>query len=250
MRCQHCGYVSFDHLSVCPRCAKPLSPSRQRARASPTELPDADSPAVSRVPISPATVHEGRLRLEEPSSVAGALFEEEPDWSRLTLPAELYPHPSLSYGGVFRRGVAVLVDAPLLFGLTVLAMTLASLTAMGGGTVAGAMTRQVRFVASGAAVVAAFAVSLAYHVVCWGQGGQTPGKMLLGLQVVRWDGGEIGYGRAFLRWVGYFVALLPLGFGVILALFHPRRRGLHDLLAGTCVVRVNGPGREAGGEAI
>jgi uncharacterized RDD family membrane protein YckC len=62
--------------------------------------------------------------------------------------------------------------------------------------------------------------------------------MLMGVRVVVRDGGEIGYGRAFLRWVGYFIALLPFGLGLIMVLIHPQRRGLHDLWAGTSVVRV------------
>jgi uncharacterized RDD family membrane protein YckC len=173
------------------------------------------------------------------------LLEGEPDWTRLSLPAELQavPPPSLVYAGFFRRGAAVVVDAPLLFGLTVLAMALASLAAVGGGTVAGGVTREVEILAAGAALVMLFTVSLVYHVVCWGYRGQTPGKILLGLQVMRWDGQEIGYGRAFLRWIGYFFAMVPFGLGFVWVLFDPRRRGLHDVLAGTCVVRVDAEGR-------
>jgi len=32
--------------------------------------------------------------------------------------------------------------------------------------------------------------------------------------------------------------MLPLGLGLALTYVHPRKRGLHDLLAGTCVIRV------------
>ncbi|MFQ5990606.1 MAG: RDD family protein [Candidatus Methylomirabilales bacterium] len=172
-------------------------------------------------------------------------FKEELDLSRLTLPAELLisSPPPLVYGGFGRRAVAALVDAPLIFLLTVLAMILASLTAVGGATVSGEVTRDVILLALGAALFTAFAVSLAYHVLCWGLGGQTPGQMLLGLQVVRQDGEEIGYTRALLRWVGYVLALIPLGLGLLLMFVLPRRRGLHDLLAGTCVIRV---GSQAG----
>ncbi|MGH7426485.1 MAG: hypothetical protein ACREJP_10005 [Candidatus Methylomirabilales bacterium] len=42
--------------------------------------------------------------------------------------------------------------------------------------------------------------------------------------------------------MGYFIALLPFGLGLIMVLIHPRRRGLHDLLAGTSVVRVDAGG--------
>jgi len=185
--------------------------------------------------------------------VEGGTVEEELDWSHLTLPAELKTPDeteearvsagsAMVYAGCLRRAVAALVDAPLSLVLTVPAMILAYVTALLGGMVARELTFEVQLLAVGAALVAGVAVSFAYHVLYWGQGGQTPGMMLMGVRVVRRDGGDIGYGRAFLRWVGYFIALLPFGLGLIMVLLHPRRRGLHDLLAGTCVVLVDAGG--------
>ncbi len=166
-------------------------------------------------------------------------MEEELDWSHLTLPAELMREEEKVFAGCSRRAVAALVDAPLSLVLILPAMVLAYITALLGGRVAGEPTLEVKFLALGAALVAGAMVSLAYHVLSWGRGGQTPGKMLMGVRVVTRDGGDIGYGRAFLRWVGYFIALLPFGLGLIMVLIHPHRRGLHDLLAGTSVVRVD-----------
>ena len=212
MRCPHCGYVSFGGLAACRRCANPLPQSRPG-------------------PVPPV--------------VEGDIFNEDVDLSRLTLPEELLlpSPPPMIYGGYGRRAVAALVDASLLFLLTVLAMILASLAAIGGATMSGEVTRDVILLALGSALVAAFVVSLAYHVVCWGLRGQTPGQILLGLQVVGEDGEEIGYTRALLRWAGYVLALLPLGLGLVFMFVLPRRRGLHDLLARTCVIRV---GSQAG----
>ncbi len=204
MRCPHCGYVSFDGLSACRRCANPLPPGRRSAAIPP---PHIGPSVVHRLPLSSGVVQEESGRV--------------------------------GHAGFFRRWVAFLIDAPLLFVLTVLAMTLTSLMAVGGGTVAGEVTLQVALLALGASLLAAFGVSLGYHVLCWGWGGQTPGKMLMGLQVVKENGEELGYGCALLRWVGYLCALLPLGLGFMVALFHPHGRGLHDLLAGTCVTRVD-----------
>ena len=215
MRCPHCGFVSFDAGPTCRRCAKPVG-SSQGQSADPS---DAVHPA-----WRPA---------------AGEVFDHEVDWNRLALPEELRVPPSLGTAGIARRGIALLVDAPFLLILSILAMTTAYLVALGGGTVAGAVTVRIELWGVAAALGAAVAVSFAYHVVSWGGGGQTPGKMLMGVQVVRQDGAAIGYGRAFVRWIGYCCALLPLGLGFVLALMHPRRRGLHDLLAGTCVVRVD-----------
>ncbi len=76
-----------------------------------------------------------------------------------------------------------------------------------------------------------------YFIVFVGGCGQTPAKMLLGITVVRWDGAPAGYGRALVRWVGYWVAALPLGLGFAPAFFTADRRGLHDWMAGTRVVR-------------
>jgi uncharacterized RDD family membrane protein YckC len=63
--------------------------------------------------------------------------------------------------------------------------------------------------------------------------GQTVGKMLLGVAVVRRDGAPAGYGRALLRCVGGGLCILTLGLGRLTVLFTRERRGLSDLVAGT-----------------
>ena len=76
-----------------------------------------------------------------------------------------------------------------------------------------------------------------YFVVFVGGCGQTPGKMLCGIVVVSRQRAAVGYGRAFLRWIGYGLALLPFGLGFLGVLLTAERRGLHDWIAGTRVVR-------------
>jgi uncharacterized RDD family membrane protein YckC len=70
--------------------------------------------------------------------------------------------------------------------------------------------------------------------------GQTPGKMVLGIRVVRVESGSLpGLGRAVARWVVPAVAsLIPLGALVVYGwlLWDRRRQGLHDKAAGTVVV--------------
>ena len=72
-----------------------------------------------------------------------------------------------------------------------------------------------------------------YHTVLVGGCGQTLGKMLMGVAVVRRDGAPAGYGRALLRCVGGGLCLLTLGIGQLVVLFTRDHRGLSDLLAGT-----------------
>jgi len=85
-----------------------------------------------------------------------------------------------------------------------------------------------------------------YFTVFVGGCGQTPGKMLCGITVVCRDRSAVGYGRALLRWIGYALATLPLGLGLVGVLFTAERRGLHDWLAGTRVVRCRAEGGLAG----
>lgn len=68
--------------------------------------------------------------------------------------------------------------------------------------------------------------------------GLTIGKWATGLRIRQSDGTELGIGRAFLRhFVGYPLSALLLGLGFVIAALNARGRGLHDLIAGTIVVR-------------
>lgn len=88
-----------------------------------------------------------------------------------------------------------------------------------------------------AIVVAALAgtLDLVYCVGFWVLAGQTPGKRLMGLVVVKTDGGRVRLGAAILRWVGYWLSGI-LFLGYLWVLVDNRRQALHDKLAGTLVV--------------
>ena len=68
----------------------------------------------------------------------------------------------------------------------------------------------------------------------------TLGKRLLGLKVVRVDGGPVPPGRALIRAVGKLLFCVTSVVGAAVAAADPRKRALHDLLAGTLVVRASG----------
>jgi uncharacterized RDD family membrane protein YckC len=72
-------------------------------------------------------------------------------------------------------------------------------------------------------------------------GGQTIGKMAAGIRVVPGDPAaplseRVTFGHAVLRAAAFFLSLLPLGLGLVPAFFGDRR-GVHDRLADTRVVR-------------
>ncbi len=66
----------------------------------------------------------------------------------------------------------------------------------------------------------------------------TVGKRALGLYVVRTDGSRVGFARALARHVlTSLSANLTLGFIFLFVLFREDRRGVHDLICDTVVIR-------------
>jgi uncharacterized RDD family membrane protein YckC len=82
-------------------------------------------------------------------------------------------------------------------------------------------------------------ILIAYYVFFTGYGGQTPGKMAIRVKVVRTDGSDVGFGRAFLREViGKLLSWILFGIGYLMVAFDPRKQGLHDKIADTYVVKI------------
>lgn len=70
--------------------------------------------------------------------------------------------------------------------------------------------------------------------------GQTLGKIATRLRIVKLDGTAPTVGAvAFRQTVGYFLTLVTLGLGFLLACFGARGRALHDYLSGTVVIYAN-----------
>lgn len=148
------------------------------------------------------------------------------------------PMRAAGYAGFWRRALALLID-------TVLATLLSVLIALPLGFVFG-----VAMAARGAGdEVAIFGellgnllgmlVSWLYFTLCEASGWQaTPGKRLLGLRVTDLDGRRIGFGRANGRYWAKILSALILLIGYLMAGFTARKQALHDMLAGTLVVRV------------
>ena len=82
-------------------------------------------------------------------------------------------------------------------------------------------------------------LSMFYYVGMWSRSsGQTFGKVLLGIQVVSKDGELLTFGKAFLRYLGYLLSGIPASLGFIWVGFDKKRRGWHDMVAGTYVISV------------
>jgi uncharacterized RDD family membrane protein YckC len=63
------------------------------------------------------------------------------------------------------------------------------------------------------------------------------GKMALGIKVVDLEGQRISFGKALLRSLGKIVSQMIFYIGYIMAAFTDKKQGLHDMIAGTLVVK-------------
>ena len=65
----------------------------------------------------------------------------------------------------------------------------------------------------------------------------TPGKRVIGIRVTDAAGARVSFARASGRFFAKILSGLICGIGYLLAAFTARKQALHDLIAGTLVVR-------------
>ena len=65
----------------------------------------------------------------------------------------------------------------------------------------------------------------------------TLGKRMLGLKVVGRDGEQLSFMRATGRWLAKIISTLTLMIGYLMVGWSKYKRGLHDMIAGTYVIR-------------
>ena len=83
-------------------------------------------------------------------------------------------------------------------------------------------------------------------VVFWIYRQATPGKIAISARIVdAATGGKPSTRQLIVRYLGYYVSMLPLMAGIVWVAFDPRKQGWHDKIAGTVVVRPRhrGPAR-------
>lgn len=149
-----------------------------------------------------------------------------------------------SYGGFWRRCLAFLIDQIILYGIYLVFFLIGVLSNAFGYLTHGDLFPPGASPYLGSwfmtlywgAVVIVTALYFTFFVTFTGQ---TPGKMVLGLKVMPAEDGVMTFGMAFLRWVGYIVSSFFFYLGFVWIAFDPRKRGWHDKIAGTVVVREN-----------
>ncbi len=137
----------------------------------------------------------------------------------------------VEYVGFWARVVAALVDTfwMLLIIVPIIWWTYGAeyFALVEGKLVAGAVDLLAQYIFPAIAVV-----------IFWLTRGATPGKMVIGAVIVDATTlGKIGTGQAILRYIGYYVSMIPLLLGLIWVGFDARKQGWHDKIAGTLVIK-------------
>ena len=122
----------------------------------------------------------------------------------------------VAYAGFWIRFASYIIDAIILFVVSIV------LAIAVGGT---------------SGFLLQLAVGVVYTIGFWIAQGATPGKMAVGIRITTVDGGDIDFGRALLRYIGYIASAIILLIGYVMIGFTREKRGLHDYIAGTVVIK-------------
>ncbi|MDQ3187928.1 MAG: RDD family protein [Pseudomonadota bacterium] len=145
---------------------------------------------------------------------------------------------NVEYAGFWIRVGAALIDTLLL-----IAITFPLLLWIYGWSYFGDDTS---FVAGPADFVISWLAPAVAAIAFWLYRQATPGKMALSLRVVdATTGSTLSIGQSIGRYLAYYVSAIPLFIGFIWVAFDSKKRGWHDKLAGTVVIRAKPSAAEA-----
>jgi uncharacterized RDD family membrane protein YckC len=158
----------------------------------------------------------------------------------MTIRPRLRPEEDGFPAGFVTRLIAMAID------LALLSLVITTLTVLGQfvGRSLGVGTWTLRFIALGTTLFGA-ALYVLYFVGLVVLGGQTLGKRLMGIRVLRTDGTRVRLKRSVIRYIGTWLSL-PLFWGYLWVLIDNRRQTFHDKLADTIVIYYTIPPNEIG----
>jgi len=158
--------------------------------------------------------------------------------------------PAFQYGGFWVRLVAAIIDGVILG----VASSAVQLLLVGTAYRPLANMREPlppdqAFAAFGAmmgtlalSMLIGIAIAASYEGFFVSRVGATPGKMVLGLKVVRPNGAAVSLGRAVGRYFGKWLSYMTLGIGFLIAGFDAEKRAMHDMILDTRVVKADSAG--------
>ncbi len=135
----------------------------------------------------------------------------------------------VTYSGFWIRVLAALLDS---IWLVLLTFTL-------GWMVYGAIYfESTEFSQGYADIFISYVLPFVLTILFWHFKSATPGKMILGIKIV--DAKTLdkaSTGKLLLRYLGYYVSMIPLFLGIFWVGWDKRKQGWHDKIAGTLVIK-------------
>jgi uncharacterized RDD family membrane protein YckC len=227
MKCPKCGVISFDYLERCRKCgadwikvpSRPIILLKDRVSATEEDL------GSKEVEPSPILLE---LQLDEEIDLLYERFKEQEKAD------------GIQWGGWIRRSYAFFVDL-LILELLFLLLSYLAYVGYSEGLLAhrATLTPENWIILWRLLMLSWLVFGAGYFVVFHGMGGQTVGKWLFGLKVVGPNQSPVTLWQAFLRFLGYFSSAV-FGLGFFWIILDREKRGWHDLLARTWVIRTSG----------
>jgi uncharacterized RDD family membrane protein YckC len=136
------------------------------------------------------------------------------------------------YAGFWRRVVAYIIDSIVLsIVLGIVFAILGAVAFSGGSDSAAAGMIGIMY------IIGIVAVWLYFALMESGSAQATLGKMALSIKVTDLEGRRISFGRATGRFFGKIISGLILYIGYMMAGWTEKKQALHDMMAGTLVIR-------------
>ena len=215
--CNRCGTQNSALARFCANCGAPFT----------TDAPPTSPPAAQRSEVVPPP----------PSPVSDVVAPPEPPVWQPPVPQRA-ASLALGYAGFWLRFVAAIIDG-LLVGIVAwpISAMMALMIGFAGMAVRmpGVGIHLVRFIVIGAFFLFAGWI---YEATMESSSRQaTLGKMALGLKVTDEAGNRISFARASARFFSKLISRAIFCVGYLMAGFTARKQALHDMIAGTLVVR-------------
>ena len=256
MKCKRCQSKIRDDEDICPNCGQDLASLRQLLKISYEEElahfeeQGLQSPKVDQLPAeerkdNPKMIDGPRVILDSRGvdygsgsspgfSLADGLSAEDPfeEENKATT------WEQTRRGGFWLRFMAFTIDQLILLFILVIFAVVGFLI-VGAGTEAG---REMSFFGQARLIFPlllplGIVLSLTYFAFFHGAWGQTIGKMIFNLRVVRADGQPLTFPSALARVLAYTLSVIPGFLGFFWVGFTSSKRSWHDLITGTIVVR-------------
>jgi uncharacterized RDD family membrane protein YckC len=219
MYCSRCGTALAEAAAFCGSCGTPTATS---------QFPTTDAVATSAAaPAVPAQI--------QPAQAPWPVAAQAPAIA-----------PRVAYAGFWLRFVAVIIDGLIMrivFGIPFLMLAggtgiMSLVSRMGEGDVSPGEWVPAFMGLFGLFLMVSFVGQWLYFALMESSSWQaTLGKKALGLAVTDMSGHRVTFARASGRYFGKIVSGLTLFIGFIMAGFTVRKQALHDLMAGTLVLR-------------